>query len=358
MLKLLVLVEIFRLSLDFIYLEFISNSYKYAGFNVDFNYQNYFISHLFILLPCFLLRNRIICIFDFFITNCILFLYVPMTCLYGLAGRSIDPLLIFCTSLIIIKLFSYLRISYKDYFLKNSYIYIYITCIIFILITLCNIILNYKNLNFNIILTDVYNYRYNNVEIINNGVFGYINSWTSKIFTPVLLVYSLIKRNILLLILSLIIFLLLFSAINTKSIIFNPLLIILVWFYFKNFKNTGLIFLFSTIFLFFIYSIYLITDNIHIPSWLIRRVLFVPSELTFVYFDYFNTNSMVYWSNSILSGIIDYPYDSSVSYLIGDQVDITNANNGYLSLGFAHAGFFGIILYSLIIGVILSLVKC
>ena len=73
----------------------------------------------------------------------------------------------------------------------------------------------------------------------------------------------------------------------------------------------------------------------------------------------FRSNPNVYWSNSVLSSFLNYPYDISLTRVIGRSLGEENmsANNGFISSGYAHAGLYGVFLYSLIIGIILRFIN-
>ena len=60
-----------------------------------------------------------------------------------------------------------------------------------------------------------------------------------------------------------------------------------------------------------------------------------------------------------MSSFSNYPYgEVSMSKLIGNYMGTeASANNGFISSGYAHAGIFGIYIYSIIIGFILRLLN-
>jgi len=64
---------------------------------------------------------------------------------------------------------------------------------------------------------------------------------------------------------------------------------------------------------------------------------------------FFFENPHVYWSNSVLSGFLPYPYDQGIAKLIGEfNGSGAAANNGFISSGFAHAGLVGVVFYSFV----------
>ena len=89
--------------------------------------------------------------------------------------------------------------------------------------------------------------------------------------------------------------------------------------------------------------LYFIDNEFLLPlSIVARRGFFVPSLLDSFYFDFFDGNPL-YWSTSIFENFIDYPYDKSIPYLIGEQYFNNaemGANNGIVSDGFSNARYF------------------
>jgi len=96
-----------------------------------------------------------------------------------------------------------------------------------------------------------------------------------------------------------------------------------------------------------------------ISSMFVRRLFFVPASLNFAYFDFFKDHQFVYFTDSKFLPfyyIFGYPYDLSVSHLIGREIFMKPdmaANTGWLGSGYAQMGFLGMILYAFIISLIL-----
>jgi hypothetical protein len=146
-----------------------------------------------------------------------------------------------------------------------------------------------------------------------------------------------------------------FSASTHKSVLFFPFLLVGVWFYFR--KTSSLVILpvmFSSVIIVTLFS-YLMLDDLWLSSLFSRRVFYVPANLTFVYFDFFSDNPNIFWSNSVLSSFLTYPYDLSLTHVVGRYLgsEEMGANNGFIASGYAHAGIFGVFIYSIIVGIIL-----
>ena len=109
----------------------------------------------------------------------------------------------------------------------------------------------------------------------------------------------------------------------------------------------------------FLLLYFYIFQELLLPSILIRRVFFVPANLNYVYFEYFSIHDHIYWSNSILKYAIDYAYDVSPVFVIGEYLGDSTlaANTGVFGSGFMHLGIYGIILYMLLITFLINLIQ-
>ena len=129
------------------------------------------------------------------------------------------------------------------------------------------------------------------------------------------------------------------------------------------------LFLFQIVFKFFYFICHINTINTRFPSCKPRLVNFKwlssiikrPSSIkrsklgyklniSSLYLDFFSNFDHVYWSNSFLSPFIDYPYSNIYTKLLSDFYwdKSTGTNNGFISVGFMHASWFGVLAYTII----------
>jgi len=106
------------------------------------------------------------------------------------------------------------------------------------------------------------------------------------------------------------------------------------------------------------FLLYLVIDDIWLGSLFIRRVFFVPPFLTFTYYEFFTLNEFVFWSSSITSLFIDYPYELDPAKEIGVYMGAegVHANASFLATGYMHAGIPGIIFYGIFVGLLFRLI--
>ena len=219
----------------------------------------------------------------------------------------------------------------------------------------------YSGVRLNIDFSQVYDFRAENAEVAARGVLSYTNNWTYQIFNIFLMAFCLFYRKYIWFILFFLVQILFYAASTHKSVFFLPFLLLGIWFYFKKTSSlTVLPITFSILIISTLLSYFMFND-LWLSSLFSRRVFYVPANLTFVYFDFFSVNPKVFWSNSVLSAFISYPYAPgiSLSRVVGAYLGNPNmgANNGFVASGYAHAGLYGVFIYSCIVGIILRLIN-
>lgn len=92
---------------------------------------------------------------------------------------------------------------------------------------------------------------------------------------------------------------------------------------------------------------------------LIRRALFVPADITFSYFKFFEEHGFIFFGNSVLSWLGHYPYEVQPTLLLSQEKygDMnTTVPTGLWGAGYMHMDNFGVLLFSLFAGIILKIV--
>lgn len=345
----------FRFLLDISYIIFVSPYFQYMGFNYDFNKYNYFFSWLFTLISIFLVKEEIKKPSDYFFMTAVIAVLIPLTSFVGLANKDLFPLLISIISVF----FIYISLNtnvVKPFFFKkfdNGQKIAFFVSIIFISILVFWYIISgaIKYINFD--FTKVYEYRSKSADLAAIGPMAYINGWVYNVFIVYYLSYCLLNKKYYLFFLGFLIQIFFYGVSGHKSVFFTPIIVLGIWWYFKRYNSLLFMIIFFIILIVLsLFTLYL--GNIEFSSMFIRRLFFVPAKLFYDYIDFFSQNPKVYWSNSILSFFFDYPYNDKFSIIIGEANESgSNANNGYLSSGFANWGYWGIFLYSTIISFIL-----
>ena len=357
----------FRAILDYLYINFIIPFYgsNYMGFNYEMVPSRYVMSWglLLILMPT--ISHMMKKFSDFVFMMFYLSIMIPITSLWGL-----DPELPFMPLLYVIigYTLSYYIVSSKKIFpigfpyFKNSEKLTIGLSVAMVLYLLAWYTLSGALFNMNFDMGRVYEFRQTNSMLTNIGFLAYLNVWTYKVFNIFLMSYFLFKKRHFLFLLSFLAQMIFFGVSAHKAVFFFPFLVLFCYLYFR--KNTSLLFIPLSFFLvsLFAFSITVFLDNNLITSIMVRRLFYVPASTTFTYFEFADSFGHIYWTNSILSFLGGYEYSKAVTLVIGDYIlgessgdKYLAANNGFLSSGYLHAGFFGVIFYSFIFGYVLKI---
>ena len=346
---------LFKVILEYTYINFVNLIFAYAGFNLDVSFVKYlegwFIYLLFLLYTPHLLRQT-----SDFIINTLFFSFLsPLLVFYSLSDALREHLYFVLFGVLIIYLLRKGK-KFKLPLVNQGHIYAYLITILGIVIVTSWLIFSGGLNFFNLDLRRVYEFRRDVGEVVDVGIMGYLNTWAFKVFGPFLLIIFLHRKKYVFASLVFLLHILWFGISSHKSVLFFPFVILFVYVWFRNNKGLSIIPISYILVIFFSYLFFLFFEDILYGSLFIRRVFFVPSFLTFAYYEFFSSEGFIYWSNSITSSFIHYPYDLSPQKLIGNYLGIeASANNSFLSTGYMHAGIPGIIFFSLIFVIILRI---
>ncbi|MFO8084297.1 MAG: hypothetical protein R6U27_08270, partial [Desulfobacterales bacterium] len=299
-----VVVIMFRLVLEAGYLLYVSPVYRYAGFILDFSSIKYFESWLIFVFLIYLAPYALKKPSDFFILMLFLGLIVPLLSLYAYANES--------RFTVYVVLLGYLLLNYirKGRPLVNFRIVRDGVALALglsmggALLVSFWFIFSEAIAYFNLDLVKVYEFRDITGDVINVGPMGYINTWAVKVFGPFLLAFGLLRKNYKLAIFAIGLHVFWFGVTAHKAVLFYPLLIVFLWFYFQRTKALSLLPVSYFILIIVVLSIYLIIDYSLPASLFLRRVFYVIARNTFDYYIFFDSEPFVYWSNSITSNFI------------------------------------------------------
>ncbi|MEG1055075.1 MAG: hypothetical protein RSF79_23905, partial [Janthinobacterium sp.] len=196
-------------------------------------------------------------------------------------------------------------------------------------------------LNFDI--SKVYDFR---DEASDNlpGIFSYISPLVGKVFVPMAFVLALKLRKYVSAACIFLISILLYGLTANKGPLVYPFFIFFVYVFcsVKNsiakFNVAILLGLLISMFDFFLKLEYDYDFLGWTGSVFMRRAFILPSEINFMYFDFFSKNEFVLFSNSKISfGLLDFNYDLDIPYLIGREYFnnvATSANTGWFGSGY------------------------
>jgi hypothetical protein len=347
---------VFKLSLDFSYVNFVVPVFAYEGYFYEMNLLSYIESWV-IFFVLIYVSPKILMKPSDYLVNFLLFSFLcPLLVFYGLSGADRQTLYIVISSVFLIYAFRNGK-PINVMYIKSGQNIVYAILFLGIIGVTVWMFASGGLRYFNLDLTLVYDFRRDVGAVINQGVMGYFNVWATKIFGPVLLALALWRKNYLLAAFVFGLHVIWFGISSHKSVLFYPFLVTFLWAWFRKTRALSLIPLAMSLAVTAAFLLYIFYEEIFFGSMFIRRVFFVPAKLTFDYHEFFSVNPFVYWSNSITYYFIDYPYTMNTALLIGDYLGTdASANNSFLATGYMHAGIPGMIFYGVLVGLLFRLI--
>lgn len=200
------------------------------------------------------------------------------------------------------------------------------------------------------------------------GIFGYLIPWVTKVAIPFAIVFAMRDRRWLATAVFISISVLIFGLTAHKSPLFYPVLVVFVFFIVRS-RYVVQYFLAALVMIILVSAIdiwFFFQNEDGLSGWfaslLTRRAILVPSLLNWYYLDFFSDAEKYFWAGSRLTfGLIDSPFHLRSVNLIGLEYfgkEEMSANTGWVGSGYANAGLWGIMLYSVLTGVLLAFLDC
>lgn len=197
--------------------------------------------------------------------------------------------------------------------------------------------------------TYVFRFQYRDDLLLGGGGFAYLVTWTGNVINPFLMSFGLIRRKASLLALGGLGQVALFSLTGFKSMLFSPLLVVLLHLAARDegrfFARRVVTSIGGVIAVGLGASLALKDD--FITYVFVRRVLATPGLLSGAYLDFFSTHPKTLFAESLPAGLVHNPYGTSPAFIIGraffHNLD-TSANANIFASGYAGLGFFGVLL--------------
>ncbi len=220
---------------------------------------------------------------------------------------------------------------------------------------------SYKYTNFRISLNliDVYEIRAEARNYGDLGIFNYFLSFADNILA-FLSIYFFHKKNYFFSGFMFFALIVNFSITATKQIFFLFIIGFMGYLMIKKAKDIYKLILGSNLILLVANIEKGIIQPIISPffEWYPMRILFLPSELHFQYFKFFNINPPDFFRQSFMRFFLESPYKINVHFLIGEFSigDITaRGNNGLYSDAFMSLSYLGVIIFPILIVLVLKI---
>lgn len=210
--------------------------------------------------------------------------------------------------------------------------------------------------NFSLQFEGIYYRRDKFTESIDNTVAILVNI-CFKVVLPMIFIYSLKKRKIFYSFAAFILFIIGFGITSFKFLLFLPILLLVSFYYSGKFMNWKNLIIGIVVVLCLLFCHYFYTKDSFFVSLLVRRPVYLPCLLIEQYHDYYGSKGHTYWFNSFLNPFLNQSEieAGNGAVVIGNYSGLSSyANTGIYGTGFMHAGLSGMILYSFLVGLLLS----
>ena len=221
----------------------------------------------------------------------------------------------------------------------------------FISISVILITLIYNGLQINLNLGEVYNLRSEWSASGMPNIFNYYLPFAARI-TPVLLIITLKQRRVLLSFLLIFSQLVSFSFGGMKYTLFALVLGILFHFFGQKVDAKKIIIYFTAFVGVCLIECLLSNEQLPLLTiFTLRRTSFIPNQIGFYFFSFAQENDYLYYSESFLRGLLNYPYQYAFPHIIGGYafgLPDMGANTGLFAEGFSQIGWLSLPVYAIL----------
>lgn len=355
----LFVIIMFKIILELSYYHFVNRHFSYMGFNYDFSLVKYMES-LLMILWLFVIIPKNNNVSSIAVNILYILMVIPILSIYPLKNESRIYFYSVVTS------FSILILTVKTlprFKLKIKYnfngllklVFIAMTSLVYFLLIRFNGLPNLKLLDFN----EVYKIR-SEIEY-GYGFMQYLVTWQGAILNVFVMIVTLVSRRKYSFIFVSILQIMLYLLTTHKTFLFYPfVLYILILVLNRSKLHVGYIAAVGSSFgVLLSLGINKIFGNLMIPSMVISRIFFLPAQISYQYYEFFSQNGFVYLSHSVFRILFQTPvYSDHPIRLIGQAYYTNNwPNTGYLGDAYMNFGVIGMIIFSIIFGIVLKVIE-
>lgn len=351
----IVSIVFYRIVLDVSYINFVSLDIWHDGFVFKFDWVRLAESLVACALMCAITSSRYNNKGDYFSLWLLMIVFMPLTSFYAYSKVDVLWFWMLIAQYLIFNLSLNTFVKYPLKFKlcigdASNYKY-YITTLLVAMLFVVYYVEGLTNgMVFSLSPKIVYARRAYVAEHLHMGVLSYVESWVVKVFLIYIMLDGLECKRYWQALCAWAVSILLFAILAHKAYLIVPNAALVLYFCWPKIKENysivpqimGVLALAT----FVSFAVF----NIHIyESIYIRRLLFIPAKLNFLYYDFFSTKPSLFFSNGFMSSIIDYPLEKAYPYVIGEFYQIGGkdaaANNGFLATGYMQLGWLGVVLY-------------
>lgn len=339
----------YKLLMDFSYLlvHHLFGTEDGIWYPLDLSPIKLIMSYLFVASIIYFLPKSFSKFSSFILYFQVFLMVIPMLTLYSMLNENTLFILLIVLGFILQCLIVNKLCNFKVLFVKNANLLIVFGLLAMLFVTFVGLFISMGMpslvaLNF----SKVYEVR---SDVNMSKYLGYIFSLVTKVILPFFMCITLYKKMYIRFFLAVSCQFIFFLWTGHKSFLLSIPVVLafsLCLSHFSKFEKHFFILLFSGFFIFFILAL-IPNESTRIPFDLFtRRVLFVPANLKFKYFDFFNFNPKLGLTGLFPTWLVPLqnPYTIPYPYVIGNlyfNSPNMSANTGYFVEGFARFGFLG-----------------
>ncbi len=346
---------LYRIILDFLYVNWIHPLYINSGFVYDPNIYKLIVSYLIIIILLIIMPKSNLRVSYRILQLHLIIMIIPLSTLYALANLSTKFIFMvficFSIQLMLIRVHYKLKVNE----VKNANVIIAVIIICISIATYLYLFITqgiyFNAFNFN----EIYEIRAN--TDVSSTIMNYLISWQYRIINPFIIVLSYFKKNYKIFFAGMFLQTFLYFMYPHKEVFMSIGLILLVLFTERNrIKFDEFIIKFLVIAAGISVIIYEGFKNMWPLAIVTVRLIYIPAILKFMHYNFFLINEKLFYSEGLIGKLfgIKYPYSVPSGFL----VDNPNSNNnaGYLAYAYDNAGLLGMIIMSVVFILFLLLI--
>lgn len=370
-----ILLIIYKIMFDFMYINIISVQFEYMGMYKDINFFKYIIGWIIFFIIVFTIQKTLKSKISLYITKLFLiFSIIPQISLWGIKDYSNTSIILMNIYWIIfiffLKLFDRIKFKKRKAIDLRDFREVFFVSqlsskvsVVLILLFSCMVIIliSWKYTGFRFVLSfdNIYEYRQSYNEATKSIIVNYLLPLTASVLLPYCFTIHLIERKYVISAIILILGILSFSISGMKTWLFIYVAVVFFCICGKRTRINVIEYLLLFLIGFTCISVwwYYIKGSIELVG-LHNRMLSYPSELNFYYYNFFSQNKLLYLRESILRHFFQSPYEIKTPYLVsytyGSGEGYTNnAVNGLFGDAYANFGLLGTIIYPILLAIIM-----
>lgn len=187
---------------------------------------------------------------------------------------------------------------------------------------------------------------------------GYLVPWQGYVLNPSMMLMGLRRRSLLLGLSGLVLQFLLFGVTGYRAFLFLPILLLAFYIVGRRRELTAMALLGALAVIALALALYAMTDEPLVPSMLVDRLLVIPAQIHYWYYNFFGVHHapLEQLSQSILAPLSSDPFQSPIAEVIGWTYmnSDASANVGLFGDAFANFGYLGCLIFSILLAIVLK----